>query len=344
MKKHSKADSGTKGEARASHKSLAKLHQAEEELKYRLEFGKLISSVSSKLVGFEPQQFKHVTDLVLKKIGEFAGVDRGFIVLFSDGRANPEDIHVWRADGVANAHLVDRGFSFDSFPWVMGKLTKLEHIRILSKQDLPSSAKAERDVFERFGVDSLLVIPVACESRLIGCLGFTSSNDKRMWDDDIIALLRMLGESFANAFERKKIEEDLRESEEKFRRIVERNFDMIFTADLQGRLTYASPSVKRVLGYRADEMIGKKTTDFASEFEIPGVIQSFKDIAEGKDVEGQQLLLVKKDGTIAYIELNSSPIYKDGKIVGATAIARDITERKHAEVALEESEEKFRNL
>ncbi len=113
MKKHSKTDSGTKGEARASHKSLAKLHQAEEELKYRLEFGKLISSVSSKLVGFEPQQFKHVTDLVLKKIGEFAGVDRCYIVLFSDGRASPQDIHVWRASGVTKIHIDDQGFSFD---------------------------------------------------------------------------------------------------------------------------------------------------------------------------------------------------------------------------------------
>lgn len=344
MKKHSKADSGIEGQARASDKSQAKLLQAEDELQYRLEFGKLISSVSAKLVGFKPQQFKEVTDLVLKKIGEFAGVDRCFIVLFSDSKANPQDIHVWRADGIANARLVDRGFSFDSFPWAMGKLTKLEHIRILSEQDLPSSAKAERDVFERFDVDSLLVIPVACEGKLLGCLGFTSSVDKRMWNDDTIALLRMLGESFANAFERKKIEEHLRESEGKFKRIVERNFDMIFTADLQGRLTYASPSVKRVLGYHADEMIGKNTTDFASEIEIPGIIQSFEDIAKGKDVEGQQLSLVKKDGTIAFIELNSTPIHRDGKIVGATAIARDITERKRAEEALRDSEAMLRHV
>jgi PAS domain S-box-containing protein len=344
MKKHSKADSGIEGKARASYKSQATLHQAEQELQFRLEFGKLISSVSAKLAGFKPQQFKEVTDLVLKKIGEFAGVDRCYIVLFSDGRASPRDIHVWRASGMAKIHIDDRGFSFDSFPWVMGKLKKLEHIRILNIRDLPSSAKAEREVFERFDIDSLLVIPVACESRLIGCLGFTSSNDKRMWNDDIIALLRMLGESFANAYERKKIEEDLRESEEKFRRIVERNFDMIFTADLEGRLTYASPSVKRVLGYHADEMIGKLTTDFASEIETARVVQSFEDIAEGKDVEGQQLSLVKKDGTVAYIELNSSPIYRDGKIVGATAIARDITERKSAEEAMRESEEKYRLL
>ncbi len=289
MKKHSKADSGIEGKARASYKSQAKLHQAEQELQYRLEFGKLISSVSAKLAGFKPQQFKGVTDLVLKKIGEFAGVDRCFIVLFSDGGANPQDIHVWRASGVANAHIVDRGFSSGSFPWATGKLKKLEHIRILNIRDLPSSAKAEREVFERFGIDSLLVIPVACESRLIGCLGFTSSKDKRMWNDDIIALLRMLGESFANAYERKKIEDDLRENEENFRRIVERNFDMIFTADLQGRLTYVSPSVMRILGYRSDEMIGKYATDFSSEIDIARVVQSFKDIAEGKDVEGQQI-------------------------------------------------------
>ncbi len=130
MKKHSKADNGIDGNAGASEISSAKLHQAEKELQYRLEFAKLISSVSSKLVGFKPQQFKEVTDLVLKKIGEFAGVDRCYIVLFSDGRANPQDIHVWRASGVTKIHVDDQGFSFDSFPWVLGTLQKLEHIRI----------------------------------------------------------------------------------------------------------------------------------------------------------------------------------------------------------------------
>ncbi len=334
MKKHSKADSGTKGKVRASQKSSAKLHHAENELQYRLEFGKLISSVSSKLVGFEPQQFKHVTELVLKKIGEFAGVDRGFIVLFSDSKANPQDIHVWRADGIANAHIVDRGFSFDSFPWALGKLKKLEHVRILSVQDLPSSAKAERDVFERFAVDSLLVIPVACESRLIGCLGFTSSNDKRMWDDDIIALLRMLGESFANAYERKKIEEHLRESEEKFRNLAEYSLQGIIILR-DGRNLYVNRSLAEILETTVDDILGTRTEELLKEMVDPAyegmVTALFRSRQKGVGVPPRYEIKIKsRKGNERWVEIFVTSItYMDEPALYGVVV--DITDRKRAE-------------
>jgi len=136
---------------------------------------------------------------------------------------------------------------------------------------------------------------------------------------------------FWDITKRKRLERALSESEEKFRIITEQSFDVVFVADLDGTLTYASPSVERVFGYRPDEVVGRNAADLVPEFEAPKVIQQFKDIAAGKDVEGEEVQMRRKDGSIGIIEMNSGPVRKDGKIIGAQASARDITRRKKAE-------------
>lgn len=149
---------------------------------------------------------------------------------------------------------------------------------------------------------------------------------------------------FRDITERRRAELALQQSEEKFRRITEQGFDVVFTAAPDGTLTYASPSVKRTLGYRPDEMIGKNAAQFVPESSMPNVIQQFKEIAEGRSFEGGEVEIRRKDGSIAVIELNFAPVYDGATIIGAQASARDITERKRTIRALRESEEKYRTL
>jgi len=134
-----------------------------------------------------------------------------------------------------------------------------------------------------------------------------------------------------NITERMKAVDALKESEEKFRIITEQSFDVVFAADLDGTLTYASPSVERVFGYRPDEVIGRNMAELVPESEAPKVVQQFKDITAGKDVEGEEVQMRRKDGSIGIIEMNSGPVRKDGKIIGAQVSARDITRRRKAE-------------
>ena len=138
--------------------------------------------------------------------------------------------------------------------------------------------------------------------------------------------------------ERKRMEKELLKSEEKFRSIAERSIDSIFTIDAQGRLTYCSPATKRIIGYTHEELFGKPFLSFLPESEISKLTLLFNRLIDGENFQGVQTTVLKKDGLLAHVEINASPITKEGKVVGAQAILRDITERRMAEGALKKSE------
>jgi len=144
--------------------------------------------------------------------------------------------------------------------------------------------------------------------------------------------------------ERKRMEEALRVSEERFRGLAERSIDGIFELDLEGRVTYVSPSVERALGYKPEEVIGTRMEGYLPESEIPKIASNFAALMKGMNVLGLQGEMLRKDGTHVSAELNASPIFKDGGIVGVQGIVRDVTERRKMENALRESEERLRRL
>jgi PAS domain S-box-containing protein len=143
--------------------------------------------------------------------------------------------------------------------------------------------------------------------------------------------------------ERKLAEEALRASEERFRGIAERSFDVIFTVDQEGHITYASPGGDR-FGYRFEEGAGKSFQEFIPESQTPRLAQVFAEVRKGRPVTGLEIEVRRKDGSLASVEINASPILRDGQFAGLQGIARDITERRRTENALRESEERLRRL
>jgi PAS domain S-box-containing protein len=142
--------------------------------------------------------------------------------------------------------------------------------------------------------------------------------------------------------DRKRMEQKLRESEERFRGIAERSVDGIFELDLEGRVTYVSPSVEPQLGYKPDEVVGTPMERYLPESDIPKIAPNMTALMKGMNVLSLQGEMLRKDGTHVPAELNASPIFRDGKIVGVQGIVRNITERKLAEKALRESENQLR--
>ncbi|KUG19912.1 sensory box histidine kinase/response regulator [hydrocarbon metagenome] len=124
-----------------------------------------------------------------------------------------------------------------------------------------------------------------------------------------------------------KAEEALRESEEKFRAITQRSFDMIFTSDRQGIITYISPAVERLLGYAPAEIVGGSCRDYVLPSSIHAFASASRELLRGDDVEGLQVELIKKDGSSAVIEINASPILRSDAVAGIQCTGRDITER-----------------
>jgi PAS domain S-box-containing protein len=135
--------------------------------------------------------------------------------------------------------------------------------------------------------------------------------------------------------------EALKRSEERFRGVIERNFDIIFMMDTGGRITYMSPSITAMSGYRVDEVVGNNFKNYISEDMMGLGMLVFGDLLKGKEIIGYETSFRKKDGTRLSVEINLSPIMKDGIVTGVQGIARDVSERKMAEEALLEEKERL---
>jgi PAS domain S-box-containing protein len=145
---------------------------------------------------------------------------------------------------------------------------------------------------------------------------------------------------------RKLAEEALRESEEKFRSIVETTSEWIWAIDHEGRHTYTNPAITEILGYEAEEILGASSVDLMHEEDAHVVVEALPTlIAEKRGWTGWVLRWRHKDGSYRYLESNAVPILDDdGTLLGYRGADRDITERKRAEQRLRESEERFKAL
>ncbi|MEF8879233.1 MAG: PAS domain S-box protein [Candidatus Thermoplasmatota archaeon] len=126
----------------------------------------------------------------------------------------------------------------------------------------------------------------------------------------------------------KETQHALAESEKKFRGIAERSFDIIFSLDLKGNITYASPAVERITGYNSEEILGKNFKDLIPEKHTSKVIDVLERLKKGKTVEGFNIEVQRKDNSLATVEINASPITRNGEIVGIQGAGRDITNIK----------------
>jgi len=144
--------------------------------------------------------------------------------------------------------------------------------------------------------------------------------------------------------DQKHAEEELLESEERFRGIAERSFDSIFIMDEEGRITYASPAGERLFGYTSEEGLGKSSQEFIPGSQIPKLAQVFAELRKGKPVAGLEIEMRRKDGSLASVEVNASPILREGHFAGLQGIARDITERKRAEEELRSARERLEHV
>jgi PAS domain S-box-containing protein len=143
----------------------------------------------------------------------------------------------------------------------------------------------------------------------------------------------------------RRVEEALRKSEEYFKAIIQNSSDIILIVDKLGAITYASPSIGRFLGYRPDELIGKRSLDLIVSDDKPKAIADFGRALLTKEVSIPNVFRIRhKDGTERILEGIGKNLLDNPIVAGFVMNVRDITERKQAENALRDSEKRYREL
>jgi PAS domain S-box-containing protein len=145
--------------------------------------------------------------------------------------------------------------------------------------------------------------------------------------------------------ERKRAEEALRDSEERFRELAELLPQPVFEMDLEGNFTYGNRCGFEAFGYNQSDMEkGLNALEMFIPEERERVQQNIRKTLTGEEFEDHEYTGLRKDGRTFPVLVYSAPIIKKDKPVGVRGIVLDITERRQAEEALRESVENFRAL
>ena len=149
----------------------------------------------------------------------------------------------------------------------------------------------------------------------------------------------------------KKTEQSLQESEEKYRLLLNSTAEAIYGLDLEGNCTFCNPACLRLLGYaKPEDLLGKNMHQLMHHTRVDGTPYPKEDcefyvaLSEGRASHVTDEVLWRADKTSFPAEYWSYPLYKAGELVGAVATFIDISDRKRAEQALRQSEEKYREL
>ena len=171
-----------------------------------------------------------------------------------------------------------------------------------------------------------------------------------------VAIFSVLTLDTARRLRKQNIEREYLEAMQLLASIIESSDDAIYTRSLDGTITSWNKGAERLFGYTAGEAIGQPLAhamspeqrypehhhEVSDQHEIRDLLQR---ISRGERIEHYESARVCKDGHVIDVSMTISPMRDThGKITGGSAVVRDVTERKRAQKALEESEARFRNL
>lgn len=132
--------------------------------------------------------------------------------------------------------------------------------------------------------------------------------------------------------EKRKAEEAIQKSEEKYRTLTETMNDVVFILDKQCRFTFLNPKFEKVTDYLIQDFLGHSFTEIVAPEYIESTVEFFKQGLDGETIPLYEIEFVRKDGRKIPIELNVTSLFDaNGQTIGRLGVARDITERKKAE-------------
>jgi PAS domain S-box-containing protein len=147
--------------------------------------------------------------------------------------------------------------------------------------------------------------------------------------------------NYRDITERKKYEE----VQVHFASIVESSDEAIYSKSLDGTITSWNKGAEKLYGYAPQEIIGLSVSILVPDDKKEELANMFQDLEEGKKIELLETIRRRKDGSLIDVLLTVSPLRNNaGMLIGVSSIARDITERKKAQLAIEESERRFRTM
>lgn len=321
----------------AIYRDISSRIEREKQLQFRIEFDKLICTMSTMLMDTTAESLDSEITNSLKAIGWFLQVDRAYIFLADETTGMIDKTHEWCTQGVpSNIDAMRNIDPQQTFPWFYRQIANETVVHVGDISHLPFEAHLERQIFKRDGIQSLICVPLSSMSRVFGFLGFDTFHCPKTWEDDTISLLRIVGEIFSNALARKKTALALKKSEERYRFLVNNINLGIVLADADENILMVNDMMCELFNKPLETFIGKKCYDvFERRSDIcPNCPKDeIQRTGQSQIIENE---IVTDDGTRHDMRIKYYPIFNDtNEVSGYIKVIEDITATKKAEEQLQ---------
>jgi PAS domain S-box-containing protein len=324
----------------------ARRESTEEANRYSAAIETLLASISTRFVNVPGEQLDALVERALAETGRFLGVDRSYLLLFSDDGRRFSHVVEWCALGVSAEGSLLEQMPVDDLPWINGRLRRGETVAFRRLDELPPEAEAERREFQREGVRSLVNVPVSCAGQVVGIVGFDAVRAERAWTSEEVRILRILAELLGASIGRRRTETALRDSEERFRRAFDEGPVGMSLIGLDRCCLQVNRAYAEMLGYGRDELIGRPITS-AVHAEDRCTLELLADRVLGGELPTfrVELRFLRKDGNTVWGRITGTAIRnQEGKVMYGLGIVEDINERKAAEQETEREQQLLRRL
>jgi len=190
-----------------------------------------------------------------------------------------------------------------------------------------------RKLANKMGVKSLICAPIIYEKESLGIIAVDNIKSKRLLTQSEINLLSGVASQLALGITNAGSFQKLQESEEKYRTVLESIEEGYFEVDLSGNFTFLNEAICKILRYEKNDLIGMNNRKYMDEENANKIYHTFNKVYRNeKPAKVVDWELIRKDGTVCVVEISVSLIKDEKKRpTGFRGVARDVTDRKHAE-------------
>lgn len=306
------------------------------ELEYRIEFEKILVSLSTGFINLTVDNIDQAIGDSLRRIGEFLGIDRSMVRLFSGRFPIGQPTHEWHVDSCEPLTDTVTHLSPDLMQWEFTRLAAGEVLAFDDTSQAPAEAMAFRKVYEKYNVRSALHYPLVIGDQLTGMVSCATVGRRFRWRDEHIALIRVFVDVVGNTLERLHSQQKLAASERRLQEIVRDQTEMIIRWTPDAGHLFVNDAVTRFLGKPSNQIVGTPVLDNVHREDLPRVRQKLASLTPKAPLAVDEHRVLKTDGSLAWYQWVDRALFDDnGEFVEYQSVGRDITGLKRTQEELE---------